>query len=456
MADTFYSPLGIPEIDGVVDAPPDGFVRLYARTPGGVYVTKSNGEEVLLESSDIGASLQDQIDALQLEIDQLKVEKMDPFSLDASLRLRTGSLTSLFDGKVSAGADDPLLWNSDGTGAATPSGSGIDLSVTSGQYIIRQSKGTFPYFSGKSQLIEMTFDKFAPQANIVKRAGYFSSSITAPYTSNFDGAYIESSGGSIQLVVVNNGVNKLSIDWTLWDGYSEISTYNWDQFTVAAMDFLWLGGAVLRLFIKNPSGGFTLAHTFNYAGTSQGVFMRTPNQPVRYEVRSTGGTGSIGSICSQVSSEGALSLQSKRVVLYHSSLINTNTISTIYAAKGVRKKTTGLSLPVQISAFGGALGATADAGVLMLCQNPTLSAPLTWTDASGVQEATGTGQTLTNTGRVIAVAHINSSGESQPFGDNALAWLGATISGVRDEIVLAYMPLTNNQAFNGAITIGEY
>ena len=383
-----------------------------------------------------------------------RVETYDgePVSSDASARSRVSQLTTLFDGKTLR-QEDTILWDTKGTGTRTfVDGAINNMAVTSGQYLVRQSRQYLPYFSGKSQLVEITFDTFAAQANVTKRVGYFSSSATAPYTADYDGWYIESSD-TIYLVIVNNGVEVLRRALSSWVGAADLASYNWNNFTVVLADFLWLGGAVFRLFVKDPAGGFILADQFDYAGTAQGVFMRSPNQPVRYEIRSSTGTGALRAICSQVATEGSVNAQSESLVCYHSTLINANNVSTIYAVKGLKKRADFRDVPVKITQFGGTMTATADSGVWMLLLNPTLSATLTYAQNSVIDEATATTQTVTAVGRVLGALHINQAGASVPWTDNQLAWLNIDAADTPDEYVLAYMALTSNQSVNGAISI---
>lgn len=379
--------------------------------------------------------------------------------IDPAGRARVSQPTTLFDGKTLT-TDDTDLWDTLGTGSAVFSSNLMSMSVTAGQYEIRQSKIYTPYFSGKPQLVEMTFDTFQLQQGVIKRFGYFSSSATPPYNTAFDGWYVESDGvnNTYKLCVVNNGVFKLNLDWTQWDGYSSIKTYDWSDFTVAFVDFLWLGGAVLRLFLKLPTGGFLLCHTFNYAGTASGVFINNPQLPVRYEIRSTTGSGTFQAICSQVATEGSLSERGKALALYTPTTVTCNAIGTIYALLGVRKTAQFRNTSVRITAYNGAIaGATSDAGMLFLIKNPTLSTSLTWTANSKVAVGTVTAQTVTpNTGRVIAAISIVSSGVSADLAENALAELSISTNDTADEYILAYTPYTNNQSISASIAILEY
>jgi hypothetical protein len=375
-------------------------------------------------------------------------------SVDAGGRARVSQLTTLFDGKT-LGAENPLLWDTQGTGTATYSEAANTLTVAAGQYLVRQTRQYMPYFSGKPQVAEITFDGFANQPGVVKRFGYFSSSAVAPYDANFDGWYVEADGSTYRLVVMRGGVKMLDLPWTQWDAYSDISGYDWNDFTVTFTDFLWLGGAVLRFFLKNPDGGFTLAHTFDYAGSAQGTFMLSPNQPVRYEIRSTSGAGALKAICSQVATEGSISENGQSLGVYNDALLTANTVGTTYALLGVKKQTAYRDAPVRIDTIGAGIS-TSDAGVLLLLRNPTLSAPLVYSNTGRIQAAQATGQTVVADGRVVHAAPIVASGVSNPLANNSLSWLSSGIANDLDEWVLAYRVLTLNQTLVGTLNLVEY
>lgn len=72
MADTFYTPLGIPEIDGVVPTPQAGFVRLYARAPGAMYLKKSDGIETPLVSESTITVIEGAINTIQAALSRFR------------------------------------------------------------------------------------------------------------------------------------------------------------------------------------------------------------------------------------------------------------------------------------------------------------------------------------------------------------------------------------------------
>jgi hypothetical protein len=377
------------------------------------------------------------------------------FGHDAGGRTRVSQITTLLAGKI-LGADDTTLFENVGTGTATYGSNKVNLSVTSGQYIIRQSKRFNPYFEGKCELVEATFDNFQTEANTTKRVGYFSSNAVAPYNSNLDGFFIEDNGTIKSLKAYRNGTLTIDVPFTTMDNYSAISSYDWSNFTVMAFDFLWLGGAILRFFVKTQNG-FELIHTVNYSGTATDTFILSPNQPIRYEIRSTTGTGSLRYVCCQVATEGSINEGGKTLSLYNATSITTNVVGTIYALKSVRKQVAFRDTAVQILDVSVGITASTDAGILMLIVNPTLSAPLTYANNSKIAEGTATNQTITaGTGRVVCAVPINVAGSTDIIRENFLSFLSQSITDTMDEYVLAYMPTTNNQSVNGVLTIKEY
>ena len=373
----------------------------------------------------------------------IESSRLKPFSYDAGGRTRFSQITTLLDGKI-LGSDDADLFENVGTGTATYANNKVNLSVTLGQYIIRQSKRFCPYFSGKSQLIETTNDNFQFETGVIKRIGYFSSNAVAPYDSDFDGFFFESNGvtNEFRFKMYRFGTSTLDLDLT-----SEIGTYDLENFSVEASDFLWLGGALSRIFLKMGSA-FELLNQFDYAGTAKDTFMLSPNQPIRYEVRSTTGSGSLRYICCQVATEGSIDEGGKTLSLYNTTSIAANVVGIIYALKDTA---------IQILDVSVGITASTDAGLLMLIVNPTLSAPIVYTNRSKIQDGTATNQTITaNTGRVVCAVPINVAGSTDIIKENFLSFLSSTINNTMDEYVLAYMPTTNNQTVNGVLTIKEY
>lgn len=389
---------------------------------------------------------------------RMKVE-LPPMSMNASGMVRTSSLTTLFDGKLSGNVEDAFKWDTKGTGTPTVANNAVTMSVTAGQYLVRQSEHWNPYFSGKPQLAEITGINFQYEAGLVKRFGYFSSSAVAPFSASLDGFYIESDGinSTYRLVASHNGTETHNIPWTSWDNYSLISGYDWSKFTVAEIDFLWLGGAALRLFLV-VNGVFTLIHTItNHAGTQANLIIQSPNQPIRYEIRSTTGVGSYTAVCSQVATEGGAAEEGEELAFYTAG-IACNTVGTIYALGGVRKSATFRTSHIEVDHIRATvITNTSDSGVLLLIRAPTLSAPLTWAARSRIEVGTATTQTVTaGTGRILLALPMNSSGDAGSGPSEGLKSLPIDIDNTAPEYILAYAPLTATQTVIGSMALVEY
>lgn len=377
---------------------------------------------------------------------------------DAGGRVRISQLTTLGDYKI-LNADRTLLLETVGTGTGTYTASKYNMAVTAGQWMVRQSRRFHPYFSGKSQMVECTFDNFGLQANVSKRVGYFSSVATTPYATAYDGLWLENTGTSYVLKASRAGTETVSIDWTLWDNYDLISGYNFDNFTVILFDFLWLGGAVYRIWLKN-GGGFVLLHTVHYAGTAQDVFIQSPNHPLRYEIRSTTGSGSFRYICAQISTEGSIN-ESGISRTVRTGGVTYATIGTTYPVKAIRKQVSQRDVAIYIEYLYMFLTSNSDQAQWSLQINPTLSASLTYANVtnSAAQEASGNGTiTVTADGTVLAAGAISTNGvlPTDILKLNFLSALGSTIANAMDEYVLCITPITTSVTAFSGISYDEF
>lgn len=381
-----------------------------------------------------------------------------PNSTNLSGHSRQSSIITLFDGKT-LNAENSLKWDTKGTGTATFSNQSVTMSVDAGQYLVRQSRIFCPYFSGKPQLIEDTCFNFQNEAGVIKRIGYFSSNAVAPYDSDKDGIWIEADGTNRRIICSNSGTIVHNVQFESWDAYEEIKNYDWSKFTVNEIDFLWLGGAGLRLFLV-VDGAFKLVHTIDdHAGYKSQLICKSPQQPVRYEIRSTSGSGSLTAVCSMVASEGAANESGEEVCVY-TPAIAANVIGTIYALAGIRKTAANRDVFVEVSEFGATTlaGATSqnEAGVLLLMQNPTVSSALAWENNSRVQTAIATNQTISNGGRVVKAIPLSGGSQVSASAKAALRILTCGIDNTIGELILGYIPLTTNQSVSGYIQALEY
>ena len=374
-------------------------------------------------------------------------------SQDASYRSRVSQLTTLGDLKsINRYRTDLWLQNSTGTGTvAWNSNNTFTLGVTAkNDTAIIQSKVSYPYFSGKSQLVELTFSRFELIPGVTKRAGYYDYFTS----STIDGFYIESSD-TIYMGFQNAlaGVNyRYPVD--TWTNAAEFINHDWSQFNVVLFDFLWLGGLRIRMFISGPNG-FTLAHEVDYAGIfgEADTFIGYPSHPVTYEMSAPGtpgGTYYFSPICAQVASEGAIDKAGiLRACGTGTTGITLASSASSYPILAIRKGYA--NSPIKLLSFELSVATNNDRLYWEIQVNPTLSASISYSqiDAqSTTQYGVGNGTiTISTPGRVIASGYL-STGQSiraVNFEDNFLATLGGTSPGttfVADSYVLVVKPIT--------------
>lgn len=379
-------------------------------------------------------------------------------NLRSSTYLPDGSLlvsqrSTLFDGKI-LNADETDFWQTVGTGTPAFSNNTIAMPVTANQWIVAQARRRSPYFSGKPQVIEFTCDSFHTQAGVIKRIGYFSSSAVTPFDTLYDGFWIEDDGTTKRLMTANLGTITANVPLSEWG--EEWANFNFENFSVFTIYFVWLGGAALISFGATASDGFRYQTQAQYISSRKGTISSSPNQPMRYEIRSTGGVGTLTRICSFVGTAGSISESGKSLSVYNSAAVTTNTVGTTFVLKGIRKRADRRDIAVKIQSIGCASLLTSDAGILLLLLNPTLSAPLSYSPISNIEEATATGQTVTNVGRVLVAVPIGNEGGTKRLDNDFLTWLSMGIENTPDEYILAFQALTNNQSRAGMIYLLEY
>jgi hypothetical protein len=247
-----------------------------------------------------------------------------------------------------------------------------------------------------------------------------------------------------------------SVDTFDGDGISGV-TLDTSKAQIFLIDYEWLGVGRVRFgFVID--GLIYYCHHENHANSATSVYTSTSNHPIRYEISSSNGSGSLQHICSSIISEGGL--EPIGILRSHSTQgthIYADTMDVIYAMLGVRLKSTHLDatiLPNDVSV----LAETNDSFRWILSLNPTIADTFSYSDLSNsaCQIATGvTANTVSNLGIVIQQGYVSQQGRSveSPV-SNALS-LGSLIDGTPDELVLSVMPLSNASDIQAAINWRE-
>lgn len=390
-------------------------------------------------------------------------------SIDAFGRMRVSNPYTLFDGSLRY-HDDPMRWSQALTGNATSSfltnESSVLMSVSgNGDSVIRQTKNVFSYQPGKSLLIFTTFVMNTPTAGLTQRVGYFGAE---------NGIYFEVNGTELSFVIrkyTGGSVDSTSerITQSNWNGdrlngqggQHNISGINLDvtKAQIFWCDVEWLGvGSVRCGFVVN--GQLVVSHIFHHANILNKVYMTTATLPVRYELTSTGPSGSMRAICSTVISEGGYSNRSQSKAIGTS--LNGKNLSNVSFTPlvALRMKSTHLDsiiVPTKYDLY----GLQQSAFVYQVIVNPTLTGA-SWQDAgstSGVEydiSATAlTGGTVIDQGIFVGSNKGGTASVSSAEVDFSQQ-LGRTVSGVSDIWCLAAISTTINDDAVASVTWQEH
>jgi len=394
----------------------------------------------------------------------VEVQLADTGNIDAFGRVRVSTVTSILDIKHLYDKE-PLFVDEQISGTATSTfteSSVVMNTSSSGDYVIRETYQKAFYQNGKSQQILMTFDNFHPQTNIEKRIGYFSSNNVAPFNSELDGLFLSSENGTIYINVYRGGevVEKVSqsnwnIDTLDGNGDSRINV-NWDKAQIMQIDFEWLGVGRIRWGLV-IDGQFILFHETNNANNLNGVYMLSPNQPMRWEIRQTGvGSGTFDTICGTVGTEGSINrLGVERSVNTDSVPISASSTANKYVMLGIRLDPNASDKVVDVLRFT-LLGLSNQNYYWELQLDPNITGAITWTNEDNiyVDYTIGSGQTISSDGFILDSGFATGRTVSSDEIDNALR-LGVDLEGNPQTIFLVVRPLSANLDAHGSLTWRE-
>ena len=377
---------------------------------------------------------------------------------DAFGNLRTSQSVALIDLKQVVD-NLPLFFDRETFGGSSQvwdtntSSTNMFVGGTSGNYAIAQTFQRLHYQAGKSQLIKITFRLLIPMTDIIKRVGYFSSAETGAFDTVFDGIYLESSNGTVKAVIANNGTLTTveQVNWNLdtFDGTGDSGNpsgilINWNRRQIAVTDFQWLSVGRVRMGLS-INGLLYYFHEFNHANNSNiGAYMRSPHKPIRYEIRSTGGSASLIQICASVESEGGQQPLGVQRTIRDARDLQCNTANTDYAIYGLRLKA-GVYSEIILESIN-IINQNNDDFFYSIVLNPTVTGTFAYTDVtnSSIQKATSlVGSPATITGGTELFSGVSQAASNVEQSINNAIKLGTSIDGTKDEIVLIFNGITN-------------
>jgi len=391
---------------------------------------------------------------------------------DAFGRQRVSQSYTVFDSKQLFG-DPTLFWDTEvqGTGEINHStaNAATTLSVTtSGDSVIRQTRQRFNYQPGKSQFALFT-GVMSTQADIKKRIGLFEGDASSPYLDPENGVYFENDGTGMYVCVAKGGsaTRVAQADWNIdkLDGTtgSQI-TLDPSKAQIFFIDFEWLGVGRVRFgfFVK---GTPHYCHEILNANVVTSVYMSTPNLPIRYQLESSSGAGSLVHICCAIQSESGVQPNGVDRAI-NTSLANTpfthvdaTTANSIYPLLAIRLKSTHLGAfvkPTGVTAF----IETQNSFRWALHFNPTYTFGTFNSLADScieyiIFDGTPSPISVANSGTVVASGYTSNEVSNLNINLDSALKLGAGIDGTRDVFMLSAASFIAAQDIHGGLSWRE-
>ncbi len=375
----------------------------------------------------------------------------DTAQLDAFNRMRTSEPYTIFDSKQLHDTQ-PLFFSNEalsgsgGSATYTNASTSTTLAVTANTAcsFVRQTKMRFNYQPGKSQFINITFTLGEASTGVTKSVGYFDDN---------NGVFISQSGAGVLSVNVRKNGSDSSVAQSAWNidkldgtGASGI-TLDVTKSQILVIDFQWLAVGRIR-FGFDIDGVLVYCHQVLNANRTTGVYMQTPNLPIRYQIIASGtnSAGSLECICCSVVSEGGVvrSGPSFSVDRGVTGFV-TGTSQSLFPLISIRLKSTHLDTTIIPDEFS-VISTTTSNFRWCLLLNPTIAGvdAVSWTSVPNSAIEYDVSRTTTNTlsgGTQITSGYGSSTNSEVSSVVNPSLYLGATALGVRDQLVLAVQNL---------------
>jgi hypothetical protein len=374
-------------------------------------------------------------------------------ALDAFGRFRVSTPFTIFESKQIHNAQ-VLIWDTaltaGGGSTYSQSRASTTLSVTNpGDKAIHQTRSTFNYQAGLSFLILNSFVMGTPVTGVSKKIGYFNAD---------NGIYFENNGAVNSLTIRSkvSGVvvptTAIQSSWNIdrLDGSGPSGlTLDVTKAQIFVIDVEWLGvGSVRCGFVINGSTYYV--HKFDHSNLINSVYMSTPNLPIRAEIENiSGGAASLEQICCSIMSEGGyenpgLSYSADRGV---NSLTAVNNLQ-LYPLVSIRQLSTSAGVVIKPEAIDILCTSSNTNFRWALVANPVINGidAASWTTITGSDAEYDVSRTLTNYligGYIIASGYGTQKAAPISSVIQGTYSLGKSITGVRDQLVLAVQKIGN-------------
>ena len=383
-------------------------------------------------------------------------------AVDGFGRLRVTQPFTLFDSQHRYQMNDK--WDTfgvtGGTAYHTLSESVVHMEVglTAGSKIARETKRVFPYQPGKSLLVLNTFAMNSPKDGLLQRIGYFGISGGATAGVPANGVYLEQDGLTLSMCLASQSLNTtIKVNQSSWNGDkfdgsgASGRTLDVSKTNIFWTDIEWLGVGDVRTGFY-VDGRPVVAHTFHNDNVHHTTYMTTAVLPIRYELenKTAQASGStMHQICSSVMSEGGYEGFSRKYNIPRAGATATSltTAGTQYPMVALRLNSSRLDSVIVPSNISVVLDTDQNGKPLAvqwkLLLNPTLTGNTWTTHFNGNVDYNITASGVSG-GIEIMGGYVSSSASLQLSAVNNFNFqIGRTQLGVSDVLALVLVPTIN-------------
>lgn len=360
---------------------------------------------------------------------------------------------TIFDNKqVGLEASEILFATSttgDGAIAYQQLRSSTALTVTAAGSAIRQTRARLNYQPRKRQKIEQTFITHSISGDTIVRCGYFDEN---------NGVFFEQTASGLAFVLrsdVSGAVVETIIPRSAWQDQLDGAGPSGYTFETAAaqllyFDLTWLGVGIVTAGIIWNEEYIPLAK-FEHSQLLSSVYMRDPNQSVRWEISSTAGGGELEAICCSVSSEGGHTPLAIPRADYVTGAVAAGSAITEIMSGRLNSDSSATIYPTSFD-----IDATGNAtGVVVLAYNANLTGAVSWRaprGSGGASSHVEINHTARTAATIADVGHILTASRLAPksIGSISLTRLtvaGRDVDGTRDQFNM----LLINESVNAAV-----
>jgi len=196
-------------------------------------------------------------------------------------------------------SDEPGVWDRStalgGTVSYNIVAGGTELKVTStvDSEAVVQSRRVMPYIPGRGMEVAMAIQYNDSRVGIRRRVGVFDELNGMYFEQDETGEYYVVIRSDVSGTVVNTRVARSNWNGAKFDGTEPNGiTANPNTIQMMVIEYDWYGAGQVKFnYIIN--GYKYTVHTFNHANVLTTTFIRTPNLPVRYEIKNVTGAEGI-------------------------------------------------------------------------------------------------------------------------------------------------------------------